>query len=194
MFLPEQDRYSQSKTYLESRISSLYGGRIAEELIGGKDAITTGASNDISVATDIARDMVTKWGFGEGLGPMLYSEDEGEVFLGRQVTQHKNLSDATARLIDKAIKKIIDDNYNRAFNMLTDNMDKLHLMANALMKYETIDSSQIDEIMVGKDPSPPEDWEEDDKPSTPTTKNEDKGEGKDKNVKNDSIGGEAPTV
>ena len=187
MFLPEQDRYSQSKMYLESQISTLYGGRIAEELIGGKDAITTGASNDISVATDIARNMVTKWGFGEGLGPMLYSEDEGEVFLGRQVTQHKNLSDATAKLIDDAIKKIIDVNYDRAFDLLTKNMDKLHVMAKALMKYETIDASQIDEIMDGKIPSPPEDWEDDDNTTKPTPKKEDKGD----ESKKDDIGGEA---
>jgi cell division protease FtsH len=178
MFLPEQDRYSQSKNLLESQISTLYGGRIAEELIGGKDAITTGASNDISVATDIARNMVTKWGFGEGLGPMLYSEDEGEVFLGRQVTQHKNLSDATAKLIDEAIKKIIDVNYDRAYKLLTENMDILHAMSDALMKYETIDKPQIDELMARKDVSAPEDWVDDDdtpvKPSAPKT--EDKGD------------------
>ena len=189
MFLPEQDRYSQSKTFLESRIASLYGGRIAEELIGGKDSITTGASNDIQVATDIARSMVTKWGFGDGLGPLLYSEDEGEVFLGRQVTQHKNLSDATAKLIDEAIKKIIVQNYDRAYKLLTDNMDKLHIMAKALMKYETIDSSQIDEIMLGKEPSPPEDWEDDDTPSQPSAKTQDKGD-----ENKDNIGSEAPST
>ena len=186
MFLPEQDRYSMSKTHLESQISSLYGGRIAEELIGGKDAITTGASNDIQRATEIARNMVTKWGFGEGLGPLLYSEDEGEVFLGRQVTQHKNMSDDTASKIDEAIKKIIDSNYNRAYKLLTDNMEKLHMMAQALMKYETIDASQISEIMAGDEPTPPEDWEDDDQPTKPTPKNADKGE--------KNIGGEAPTV
>ena len=189
MFLPEQDRYSQSKTLLESQISTLYGGRIAEELIGGKDAITTGASNDISVATDIARNMVTKWGFGEGLGPMLYSEDEGEVFLGRQVTQHKNLSDATAKIIDDAMKKIIDDNYSRAFKLLTDNMDILHAMSEALMKYETIDKGQIDQLMARETVSPPEDWvdDDDDKPVKPTApKKEDKGDSK--------IGDEAPST
>jgi len=190
MFLPEQDRYSQSKTYLESRISSLYGGRIAEELIGGKDAITTGASNDIQVATDIARSMVTKWGFGEGLGPLLYSEDEGEVFLGRQVTQHKNMSDVTAGKIDAAIKKLIDKNYDRAYTMLTENMDILHIMAKALMKYETIDTSQIDEIMQGKEPSPPEGWEDDDTSSKSTPKSEDKKP----ETKNDNVGDEAPSV
>ena len=193
MFLPEQDRYSQSKTLLESQISTLYGGRIAEELIGGKDAITTGASNDISVATDIARNMVTKWGFGEGLGPLLYSEDEGEVFLGRQVTQHKNLSDATAKVIDDAIKTIIDKNYDRAYKLLTKNMDILHAMSDALMKYETIEKKQIDQLMAREPVSPPEGWEEDDtdsssKPSAP--KSEDKGTSR----KKDNIGGEAPSV
>jgi cell division protease FtsH len=162
MYLPEKDEWSSSKRKLESRIASLYGGRIAEELLGGKEAITTGASNDIQVATGIARDMVTKWGFGEGLGPLLYSEDEGEVFLGRQVTQHKNMSDATAKLIDDAIKKLIDDNYDKAYKMLTDNMDKLHTMADALMKYETIDAGQVKEIMEGKPVTPPEDWEDQD--------------------------------
>ncbi len=189
MFLPEQDRYSQSKTLLESQISTLYGGRIAEELIGGEGAITTGASNDISVATDIARNMVTKWGFGEGLGPMLYSEDEGEVFLGRQVTQHKNLSDATAKIIDDAMKKIIDDNYSRAFKLLTDNMDILHAMSEALMKYETIDKGQIDQLMAREGVTPPEDWidDDDDKPVKPTApKKEDKGDSK--------IGDEAPST
>jgi cell division protease FtsH len=162
MYLPEKDELSSSKRKLESRIATLYGGRIAEELIGGKEAITTGASNDIQVATGIARDMVTKWGFGEGLGPLLYSEDEGEVFLGRQVTQHKNMSDATAKLIDDAIKKLIDDNYSKAYQMLTENMDKLHIMADALMKYETIDAGQVKEIMEGKPITPPEDWEDQD--------------------------------
>jgi len=162
MYLPEKDEVSSSKRKLESRIATLYGGRIAEELIGGKESITTGASNDIQVATGIARDMVTKWGFGEGLGPLLYSEDEGEVFLGRQVTQHKNMSDATAKLIDDAIKKLIDVNYDKAYKMLTDNMDKLHIMADALMKYETITASQVKEIMEGQPITPPEDWEDQD--------------------------------
>ncbi len=197
MFLPEQDRYSQSKTLLESQISTLYGGRIAEELIGGKDAITTGASNDISVATDIARNMVTKWGFGEDLGPLLYSSDEGEVFLGRQVTQHKNLSDVTANKIDEAIKKIIDVNYDRAYKILTDNMDILHAMADALIKYETIDKGQIDQLMAREPVSPPEDWEEDDSDTTskPTApKSEDKGAVNNKTKKKGNIGDEAPSV
>ncbi len=163
MYLPEDDRYSYSKTALESQISSLYGGRIAEEIIGGPDAVTTGASNDIERATSIAKNMVTKWGLSDALGPLSYSEDEGEVFLGRQVTQHKHMSDTTADQIDKAVRELIDKNYQRAQKILNDNLDKLHVMAGALMKYETIDAKQIEEIMQGKEPSPPEGWEDIDK-------------------------------
>lgn len=159
MFLPEEDKYSYSKTALESQISSLYGGRIAEEIIGGPDAVTTGASNDIERATDIAKNMVTKWGLSDELGPLTYSEDEGEVFLGRQVTQHKNMSDTTADKIDKAVRELIDRNYKRAEKILNENLEKLHLMAQALIKYETIDSKQIAEIMDGNEPSPPAGWQ-----------------------------------
>ena len=159
MFLPEEDKYSYSKTALESQISSLYGGRIAEEIIGGPDAVTTGASNDIERATAIAKNMVTKWGLSDELGPLSYSEDEGEVFLGRQVTQHKNISDTTAAKIDKAIRELIDRNYDRAEKILKENIEKLHAMAKALIKYETIDSKQIAEIMQGKEPSPPAGWQ-----------------------------------
>lgn len=162
MYLPEEDRYSYSKTALESQISSLYGGRIAEEIIGGADSVTTGASNDIERATSIAKNMVTKWGLSDALGPLSYSEDEGEVFLGRQVTQHKNMSDTTADQIDKAVRELIDRNYERAEKILQENIEKLHLMADALMKYETIDAKQIEEIMQGKVPSPPEDWIDED--------------------------------
>ena len=163
MYLPEEDRYSHSKRGLESRISSLFGGRVAEEIIFGSDKVTTGASNDIQRATELARNMVTKWGLSERLGPLTYSEDEGEVFLGHAVTQHKNVSDGTAHAIDEEIRAIIDRNYDRATRILTDNLDKLHAMADALMKYETIDAHQIDDIMAGKPPRAPEDWE-DDKP------------------------------
>ena len=173
MFLPEEDKYSYSKTALESQISSLYGGRIAEEIIGGPDAVTTGASNDIERATEIAKNMVTKWGLSE-MGPLSYSEDEGEVFLGRQVTQHKNMSDTTAEKIDKAIRELIDRNYQRAEKILNDNIDILHGMAKALMKYETIDASQIAEIMAGKEPSPPEGWDID----LPDDNNDDQPKGK----------------
>jgi len=162
MFLPEEDRLSYSKAYLESQLCSLFGGRIAEVLIFGEDAVTTGASNDIERATKIARSMVTKWGLSEKLGPLTYGEDEGEVFLGHSVTQHKNVSDETAHLIDSEIRNVIDRNYSRAEQILKDNMDKLHVMAEALMKYETIDSHQIDEIMEGKIPGPPADWDDDD--------------------------------
>ncbi|ACV27776.1 ATP-dependent zinc metalloprotease FtsH [Kangiella koreensis] len=158
MYLPEQDKYSLSKEALESQLSSLFGGRIAEEIINGADKVTTGASNDIERATSLARNMVTKWGLSDKLGPLSYAEDEGEVFLGRSVTQHKNISDETARAIDAEIRDIIDRNYNRAKTILQEHMDKLHAMADALMKYETIDANQIKEIMDGDDPSPPANW------------------------------------
>ncbi len=170
MFLPEQDRYSLSKETLESQISSLFGGRIAEELIFGIDKVTTGASNDIKRATELARNMVTKWGLSERLGPLMYSEEEEEVFLGRSVTQHKNVSDDTAHTIDEEIRSFIDRNYERADRLLKENMEKLHLMAEALMKYETIDTDQIDDIMQGKKPRPPKDWEEPEAGSDDDTK------------------------
>ncbi len=162
MFLPEQDRYSFSKRRLESQISSLFGGRIAEELIFGAEAVTTGASNDIERATDIARNMVTKWGLSNRLGPLSYSEEEGEVFLGHSVTKHKSVSDLTASAIDEEIRAIIDRNYERAETILTGNLDKLHLMAEALMRYETIDAAQIDDIMEGRPPRPPDGWNDTD--------------------------------
>ena len=160
MFLPEEDRYSYSRQRLESQISSLFGGRIAEEMIFGEDMVTTGASNDIQRSTELARNMVTKWGLSERLGPLTYSEEEGEVFLGHSVAQHKNVSDETAHAIDGEIRTIIDRNYNRAKQILTDNLDKLHVMAEALIKYETIDSDQIDDIMDGKAPREPKDWDD----------------------------------
>ncbi len=158
MFLPLEDSYSQSKQKLESMISSLFGGRLAEELVMGAEKVTTGASNDIERATSIARNMVTKWGLSERLGPLTYSEDEGEVFLGRSVTQHKNMADDTARIIDEEIRAFIDRNYERAKNILTERINVLHMMAEALMKYETIDAAQIDALMEGKVPPPPQDW------------------------------------
>jgi len=165
MFLPEEDRYSHSKTRLESEISTLFGGRLAEEIIFGSDAVTTGASNDIERATEIARNMVTKWGLSDKLGPLTYSEDEGEVFLGRSVTKHKSVSDETSHTIDEEIRLFIDRNYARAEKILNDNLEKLHVMADALLKYETIDAKQIEEIMAGKIPGPPEDWSDVDEPS-----------------------------
>ncbi|ELR66172.1 Cell division protein FtsH [Photobacterium marinum] len=150
MYLPEQDRVSHSREYLESMISSLYGGRLAEELIYGVEKVSTGASNDIERATDIARKMVTQWGFSDKLGPLLYAEEEGEVFLGRSVTQTKHMSDDTARAIDMEVRAIIDRNYERAREILIENMDIMHAMKDALMKYETIDASQIDDLMERK--------------------------------------------
>jgi cell division protease FtsH len=159
-FLPEGDRYSDSKERLESAISVAYGGRIAEELIFGPESVTTGAQSDIKNATSIARNMVTKWGLSEKLGPLLYSEEEEEVFLGRSVTQHKNVSDDTAHAIDEEIRAFIDRNYERAETILNEHLEKLHVMAKALIKYETIDSDQIDDIMAGRNPRPPEDWDD----------------------------------
>ncbi|KAA9132812.1 ATP-dependent zinc metalloprotease FtsH [Marinihelvus fidelis] len=160
MFLPEQDKYSVSKIQLQSQLASLFGGRVAEELIFGADHVTTGASNDIERATAIARNMVTKWGLTDALGPLTYSEDEDEVFLGRQVTQHKHMSDETARRIDLEVREIIDNAHQVAVKLLDENRDLLELMADALMRYETIDTKQIDQIMEGKEPDPPEGWSE----------------------------------
>ncbi|WP_119629505.1 ATP-dependent zinc metalloprotease FtsH [Methylocaldum marinum] len=160
MFLPERDQYSASKQKLESQISSLFGGRIAEEIIFGREKVTTGAQNDIERATNLARNMVTRWGLSERLGPLAYSEEEGEVFLGRSVTKHKMVSEETAHLIDEEIRSVIDRNYERSEHLLRENMEKLHLMAEALIKYETIDRFQIDDIMEGKVPRPPQSWGE----------------------------------
>jgi cell division protease FtsH len=166
MYLPEGDRYSYNRENLESRLCSLYGGRVAEELIFGADKVTTGASNDIERATKMARNMVTKWGLSE-LGPIAYGEQEDEVFLGRSVTQHKNVSDDTARRIDEVIRGILDRAYERAREILTENLDKLHVMADTLLTYETIDAKQIDAIMEGRLPPPPADWVKHDSPTPP---------------------------
>jgi cell division protease FtsH len=160
MFLPEQDKYSISRKQLDSQLASLFGGRVAEELIFGEENVTTGASNDIERATSIARNMVTKWGLTENLGPLTYSEDEDEVFLGRSVTQHKHVSDDTARQIDLEVRTIIEAAHGKAKQLLDENIGKLHLMADALMRYETIDTGQIDQIMEGREPDPPEGWQD----------------------------------
>jgi cell division protease FtsH len=165
-FLPEQDRYSMSKRRIESGIATLFGGRIAEEIIFGADAVTTGASNDIERATDLARNMVTKWGLSDRLGPLTYSEESGEVFLGRSVTQTKQVSDETAHAIDQEVRRVIENNYQRARNILETNLEKLHSMADALIKYETIDEGQIKDIMDGKPPREPSGWD-DSAPSSP---------------------------
>jgi cell division protease FtsH len=157
MYLPEGDKYSYNRTAIESQLCSLYGGRVAEELIFGDDKVTTGASNDIERATKMARNMVTKWGLSE-LGPITYGEEEDEVFLGRSVTQHKNVSDATARKIDEVVRGILDRAYERTRTMLTENLDKLHTMAKLLLQYETIDAPQIDAVMNNREPPPPVNW------------------------------------
>ncbi len=159
-YLPETDRYSTSRRELESRITSLFGGRCAEELIFGADGVTTGAANDIERATELARNMVTKWGLSDKLGPLTYSEETGEVFLGRSVTQHKQVSDVTAHAIDEEVRRVIEANYTRARGILEANLDKLHTMADALIKYETIDEEQLKDIMAGNAPKPPKDWDE----------------------------------
>ena len=171
-FLPEADAISISRRKLESKISVAYGGRLAEELIYGGDAVSTGASQDIKYATSIARNMVTQWGFSDKLGPLLYAEEEGEVFLGRSMGKAKAMSDETATLIDAEVKAFIDKNYGRAKQILLDNIDILHSMKDALMKYETIDSLQIDDLMNRREVRQPADWQADDNGSN------DKGNGK----------------
>ncbi len=166
MFLPERDTYSASKQKLESQISSLFGGRIAEDIIVGKERVTTGAQNDIERATSLARSMVTRWGLSERLGPLAYAEEEGEVFLGRSVTKHKSVSEETAHLIDEEIRSIIDRNYERSERILRENLDKLHMMADALVKFETIDRLQIDDIMEGRQPREPQNWNDKTPPGT----------------------------
>ncbi|WP_101925406.1 MULTISPECIES: ATP-dependent zinc metalloprotease FtsH [Luteimonas] len=158
MYLPEGDKYSMNRVAIESQLCSLYGGRVAEELIFGGDKVTTGASNDIERATKMARNMVTKWGLSDELGPIAYGEEDDEVFLGRSVTQHKSVSDDTARKIDEVVRTILDKAYNRTTEILTANLDKLHAMSKLLLEYETIDVPQIDAIMEGREPPPPMGW------------------------------------
>jgi cell division protease FtsH len=189
MFLPESDRYSLSKEHLESQICSLFGGRIAEELVFGPEKVTTGASNDIQRTTELARSMVTKWGLSDKLGPLTYSDEQEEVFLGHSVAQHKHVSDETAHDIDKEIRAIIDRSYARAEEILKTNIDKLHMMAEALMKYETIDSDQIDDIMAGKPPRPPQDWDDIEPTASSGSPTGSQGEGD--NTKEGTIGGPA---
>ncbi len=159
MFLPEEDKYSHSKRFLISSICSLFGGRIAEELTLGFDGVTTGASNDIERATSLARNMVTRWGLSEKLGPLQYDTDSEEPFLGRSAGQSQTVySPETAQRIDEEVRNIIDSCYEKAKQILIDNRDKLDMMADALMKYETIDRHQIDDIMEGRTPRPPKGW------------------------------------
>ena len=159
MFLPEEDRYSHSRRHIIGQVTSLFGGRVAEEMTLGKEGITTGASNDIQRATEIARNMVTKWGLSDAMGPLMYDEGGEEVFLGRSAAQpSKAMSDETALSIDKEVRSIIDECYEKARSILEEHRSKMDMMADALMQYETIDSEQIDAIMEGKKPNPPSDW------------------------------------
>ncbi len=162
MFLPEEDRYSLSKQMIHSQICALFGGRVAEEMTLGLDGITTGASNDIQQATQMARKMVTKWGLSEKLGPLMYDEEEEEVFLGMSAGSRKGqLSGETAKMIDEEVRQIIDDCYQAARKILEEHIDTLHSMAATLLEYETIDADQIDDIMAGKKPRPPANWDDD---------------------------------
>ena len=191
MFLPEEDRYSHSKQHLESQLSSLYGGRVAEELIYGSDKVTTGASNDIERATNIARNMVTKWGLSDRMGPLSYSEDEGEIFLGSSSAKQSNMSDETANAIDDEVRSLIDRNYARCVTILNDNIDILHAMTEALIKYETIDRHQIKALMERKEPPVPADWKDDDDSSDDDksiSSTDDKSDKKDDSKNDDTLG------
>jgi cell division protease FtsH len=161
MQLPETDRYSMDKERMLSTIAVLFGGRIAEEVF--MHQMTTGASNDFERATALARDMVMKYGMSDVMGPMVYAENEGEIFLGRSVTRTNNVSGSTLLKIETEIRKIIDEQYSTARRLIEDNKDKMHTLANSLLEWETIDGEQIDDIMAGKAPRPPKDWA----PSTP---------------------------
>ena len=188
MFLPEEDRYSLSRQHILSQICSLFGGRVAEEMMLGPNGVTTGASNDIERATQLARNMVTKWGLSEKLGPLRYDEDDEEVFLGMSTGhQAKALAPTTAKSIDEEVRRIIDESYATAQRLLTENVDKLHLMADALMEFETLNSDQIDDIMAGAKPRAPDD---DNQPSGDEGATGKAGLKKDE-VSDDSIGGPA---
>lgn len=173
MFLPEEDKYSMTRQQLRSQLASLFGGRVAEEIIYGKDHVTTGASNDIERASQIARNMVTKWGLSDKMGPLAYGENEDEVFLGRSVTQQKHISDETHRQLDQEVRQFIDQAYAEAMRILESQRDKLETMADALMRFETIDGHQIDQIMVGEEPDPPKGWHDDSTPPPSAPSSED---------------------
>lgn len=187
MFLPEKDQYSASKQKLDSMISSLYGGRIAEEQIFGWEQVSTGASNDIERATELARNMVTKWGLSRRLGPLSYGEEDGEVFLGHSVTQNKSIAEGTAVTINEEVRKIIDQNYQRAEQILKDNVDILHTMAAALIKYETIDKYQLEDLMDRKPVRDPQGWDDTPPPSSnEDAESEEQGSSKEQQKKDDS--------
>jgi cell division protease FtsH len=186
MFLPDRDQYSASKRKLESQIASLFGGRIAELMIYGGDRVTTGASNDIERATEMARNMVTRWGFSEKLGPLVYGEEGGRPFMGHPGAPGSSVSENVAQLIDEEIRVVIDRNYERAETILKDNIVILHKMADALMKWETIDRVQIEDLMAGKDPQPPEETDVFNIIKLPGSDNQDKGKTDKKNLKGGS--------
>ena len=156
MSLPEKDRYSYDKEYMLNQIAMLFGGRIAEEVF--MNQMTTGASNDFERATAIARDMVTRYGMTDALGPMVYAEQEGEPFLGRSMSKSSNISEETMQKVDAEVRRIIDEQYGLARKLIEDNSDKMHAMAKAMLDWETIDAEQLDDIMAGKEPRPPKDW------------------------------------
>lgn len=182
-FLPEADSYSATRQQLESKVASAFGGRVAEELIFGNDQVTTGASNDIKKATEICRNMVTKWGLSEKLGPLTYGDDDGEVFLGHSIAKHKDISESTAQIIDEEVRKIIDRGYANAKRILEANRDKLHNMASALLKYETLDTEQVADIMAGREPRVPIGWNDLDIDNNNSTHGEDNLGMKEKEVK-----------
>jgi cell division protease FtsH len=188
LFLPERDRYSLSKRQLESQLSSLFGGRVAEELIFGAERVTTGAQNDIERATDLARNMVTRWGLSERMGPLSYAEDEGEIFLGRSITQHKRISANTAREIDEEVRSVIDRNYDRTRRLLEENLEKLHEMAAALIQFETLSSGQIDDIMMGRAVRATKDDSDASTPPTGAATGADSGSGKSRPVIGGPVG------
>jgi len=188
LFLPERDRYSLSKRQLDSQLSSLFGGRVAEELIFGAERVTTGAQNDIERATDLARNMVTRWGLSERMGPLSYAEDEGEIFLGRSITQHKRISANTAREIDEEVRSVIDRNYDRTRRLLEENLEKLHEMAAALIQFETLSSGQIDDIMMGRAVRATKDDSDASTPPTGAATGADSGSGKSRPVIGGPVG------
>jgi cell division protease FtsH len=190
MFLPEADRYNYTREYLESKISSLYGGRLAEEIIFGDSKVTTGASNDIQKATEIARNMVTKWGLSEKVGPLTVSGNDEEVFLGHSITRHKEISEATFSVIDTEVRGLIERNYTRAEKILKQNLDKLHAMAEALLKYETIGTDQIEDVMANREVREPANWQS--ARDAAAQKEKDKSQGEQQSLKLHDDRGAAP--
>ncbi len=189
MFLPEEDRYSHTRQMLESQLAAMFGGRIAEEMVFGQEGVTTGASNDIQRATEIARSMVTKWGLSKKLGPQTFGEEDGEVFLGHSVTKHKEISDTTALIIDEEVSNYISTNYKKAEKILKDNIEKLHIMAKALIRFETIGTEQIQDVMDGKEVREPDDWDidqEDDSDNSHLIEDDSKTETKNNNLSSES--------